>query len=100
MNRTIINKISKYFASQPIEKAWIFGSYARSEENRNSDIDILVNFSPDSKVTLFKYIHIVNELQTLTGKKIDLVEDGQLKPFAKSNAENDKILIYERKAQG
>jgi len=100
MNRTIVNRLSKYFASQPIEKAWIFGSYARSEETRKSDIDILVNFSPESKVTLFKYIHIVNDLQTLTGKRIDLVEDGQLKQFAKSSAENDKILIYERKAKG
>jgi uncharacterized protein len=100
MNKVLINRLSEYFASQPIEKAWIFGSYARSEENRKSDIDILVNFSPESKVTLFKYIHIVNDLQALTGKKIDLVEDGQLKQFAKSSAENDKILIYERKAKG
>ena len=100
MNKTIVNRLSKYFASQPIEKAWIFGSYARSEENKKSDIDILVNFSPKSKVTLFKYIHIVNDLQALTGKRIDLVEDGQLKQFAKSSAENDKILIYERKAKG
>ena len=100
MNRTIVNRLSKYFASQPIEKAWIFGSYARSEENNKSDIDILVNFSPESKVTLFKYIHIVNDLQALTGKKVDLVEDGQLKQFAKSSAENDKVLIYERKAKG
>jgi len=100
MNKTIVNRLSKYFASQPIEKAWIFGSYARSEENKKSDIDILVNFSPESKVTLFKYIHIVNDLQALTGKKVDLVEDGQLKQFAKSSAENDKILIYERKAKG
>jgi uncharacterized protein len=100
MNRAIVNRLSKYFASQPIEKAWIFGSYARSEETRKSDIDILVHFTPESKVTLFKYIHIVNDLQALTGKKVDLVEDGQLKQFAESNAENDKILIYERKAKG
>ena len=100
MNRTIVDRLSKYFESQPIEKAWIFGSYARSEENRKSDIDILVNFSPDSKITLFKYIHIVNDLQALTGKKVDLVEDGRLKQFAESSAENDKILIYERKAKG
>ena len=100
MNKTIVNKMTKYFASQPIDKAWIFGSYARSDEKRKSDIDILVNFSPDSKITLFKYIHIVNDLQTLTGKKIDLVEDGQLKLFAQNSAMNDKILIYERKAKG
>jgi len=99
MNRTIVNKLSKYFSSQPIERAWIFGSYARSEGTRTSDIDILVSFSPEVKVTLFKYVHIVNDLETLTGKKIDLVEEGQLKPFAMASAENDKILIYERKAQ-
>ena len=100
MNTTIVNRLSKYFASQPIDKAWIFGSYARSEENRKSDIDILVSFTPESKVTLFKYIHIVNDLQTLTGKKIDLIENGQLKQFAKSSSEKDKILIYERKTEG
>jgi hypothetical protein len=100
MNRTIVNKLSKYFSSQPIERAWIFGSYARSEGKRGSDIDILVNFSPEAKVTLFKYVHIVNDLEALTGKKIDLVEDGQLKQYAKASAEKDKILIYERKAEG
>ena len=100
MNKTIINKLSSYFDSQPIEKAWIFGSYARSDENKTSDIDILINFSPGSKVTLFKYVHIINDLQALTGKKVDLVEEGQLKPFARNGAENDKILIYERKAKG
>ena len=100
MDRTIVNKLSQYFSNQPVEKAWIFGSYARSEEKRSSDLDILVNFSPDSKVTLMKYVHIINDLRKLTGKRIDLVEEGQLKPFAVSSAEIDKILIYERKAQG
>jgi predicted nucleotidyltransferase len=99
MNRILINKISKYFSNQPIERAWIFGSYSRDEENRKSDIDILVNFSKDTKITLFKYIHIINDLQALTGKKIDLVEEGQLKPFASVNAEQQKILIYERETK-
>jgi predicted nucleotidyltransferase len=96
MNRAIINKISQYFHTQPIDKAWIFGSYARSEEDSKSDIDILVNFVPGEKITLFRYVHMVNELQTLTGKKIDLVEDGQLKKFAEKSVENEKVLIYER----
>jgi hypothetical protein len=98
MNRIIVNKLTKYFSSQPIEKAWIFGSFARSEETIKSDIDILVNFSPNVTITLFKYIHILNDLQTLTGRKIDLVEDGQLKQYALISAGNDKILIYEREA--
>jgi uncharacterized protein len=100
MQKSLINKIVAYLEKQPIEKAWIFGSYARSEDNRESDIDLLVNFSPDFKITLFQYVHIAGDLQKLTGKKIDLVEDGQLKSFATNSVENDKILIYERKAKG
>jgi len=99
MNKTLINTISNYFTTQPIDMAWIFGSYARAEEHQESDIDILVNFSPNTKMTLFRYVHIVNDLKALTNKNIDLVEDGQLKPFAKGSAENDKILIYEREAK-
>jgi predicted nucleotidyltransferase len=98
MERLLINQISNYLANQPVERAWIFGSYARSEENNLSDIDILVNFIPDTKLTLFTYFHILNGLQLLTGKNIDLVEEGQLKPFAEESAETEKILIYERSA--
>jgi len=100
MNTAIFNKLSIYFATQPIEKAWIFGSYARAEQKRGSDLDILVNFSEDTRVTLLKYIHIINDLQKITGKKVDLVEEGQLLKFAETSAEKDKILIYERKAKG
>lgn len=97
MNKRIIDKIVGYFSTQPIDRAWVFGSYARSEEKKVSDIDILVDFVPNAHITLFKYARIVNDLQELTGKKIDLVEDGQLKPFATESAETERILIYERK---
>ena len=96
MKQTIINKLREFFTLQPVEKVWIFGSYSRGEESKESDIDILVRFDKSANVTLFKYISIVNALQSLLRKKIDLVEEGQLKDFAKDSAEQDKILIYER----
>ena len=43
MNKqTIVNKAKEYFKTQPVLKAWLFGSYARGEQNENSDVDILV----------------------------------------------------------
>ncbi len=98
MKQAIVNKLREFFMLQPVEKAWEFGSYSRGEESRESDIDILVRFDKNANVTLFKYISIVNTLQSLLHKKIDLVEEGQLKDFAKESAEQDKILIYEREA--
>lgn len=44
MKQAIINKLREFFTLQPVEKAWVFGSYSRGEESRESDIDILVRF--------------------------------------------------------
>ena len=99
MKQTIINKLKQFFAYQPIEKAWVFGSYSRGEETKDSDIDILVRFAKDANITLFKYVSIANALQKLLHKKIDLVEEGQLKEFVRHSAEQDKILICEREAE-
>ena len=77
----------------------LYGSYARGDFEKDSDIDILVRFAKDANITLFKYVSIANALQKLLHKKIDLVEEGQLKEFAKHSAEQDKILIYEREAE-
>ncbi|MCD4793007.1 MAG: nucleotidyltransferase domain-containing protein [Bacteroidales bacterium] len=96
MNQNIINKISNYFNTKPIEKAWIFGSYSRNEESDKSDIDILVKFSPNNKITLFYYLQLKYELEKLTGKSIDFVEEGQLEKFALESFNKDKVLIYER----
>lgn len=41
---------------------------------------------------------MVEALQKLLKKKVDLVEEGQLKNFAQESANHDKLLIYERKA--
>ena len=96
MNKIIAN----YFKTQPIEKAWLFGSYSRSEATRKSDVDILVQFTHGSKISLFDYAGIMVDLEELLKKKVDLVQDGQLKSYAVESVEQDKILIYERAIEG
>ena len=44
MDAEMIKTIQDYFKTQPVLKAWLFGSYARGEETPNSDVDILVVF--------------------------------------------------------
>ncbi|MBR6278857.1 MAG: nucleotidyltransferase domain-containing protein [Bacteroidales bacterium] len=92
-----IPKIRDYFVTQPINKAWLFGSYSRGEETENSDIDILVEYSKDEKVSLYLISKILVTLSKILNKKVDLVEDGQLMDFAVNSVNHDKILIYERK---
>ena len=96
MKQQIINKLRGFFSLQPIEKAWVFGSCSRGEETKDSDIDILVR--SQARITLFKYAGMVEALSQLLHRKVDLVEEGQLKDFAVSSVDRDKILVYEREA--
>ncbi|MBQ7711649.1 MAG: nucleotidyltransferase domain-containing protein [Bacteroidales bacterium] len=96
MSGDVIQTIREYFATQPIEKAWLFGSYARGEERADSDVDILVTLDKEAKVGLLQYVHIMNELKSRLNKEVDMVVDGTLLPFAVESANRDKKLIYER----
>lgn len=84
------------FKKQPIVKAWLFGSYSRGEETPESDVDILVEYDPNSRISLMTISRIMVALSDAVGKKVDLVEEGRLLPFAQESVEKDKILIYER----
>ena len=92
--------IADYFKTQPVLKAWLFGSFARGEERPGSDVDIL--FVPDyhsgKPFTLFTHGGMLMDLQELLGRKVDLVVDGTLRPYAAETANRDKKLIYERKS--
>lgn len=97
MTVSFIEPIKDYLRTQPISKAWIFGSFSRGEERGDSDLDILVQYDrTNAKVGLFTIIRIQQQLQKITGRNIDLVEEGTLLPFASDSANHDKILIYER----
>jgi predicted nucleotidyltransferase len=89
MNNQLINVIRAYFATQPVLKAWLFGSYARGEQTPDSDVDILVVFDEENgrKVSLLRHIGIALGLEDLLGKKVDLITEGTLLPFAKETAD-------------
>ena len=97
MDTELIETIREYFKTQPVLKAWIFGSYARGEETEDSDVDILVKYDDtDSTVGLMKIASMYVALKKMLNREVDLVEEGTLLPFAVASADNDKILIYER----
>ena len=88
--------IAEYFKTQPVLKAWLFGSFARGEETPDSDVDILVKFDHRHPIGLLRYAGMWREIEERVGRKVDLVEEGTLMPFAVESANRDKRLIYER----
>jgi len=90
--------IAEYFKTQPVLKAWLFGSFSRGEAREDSDVDILIQVDHSQPVGLFKLSGMHLDLQDLLGLRVDLVTDKGLMDFARPSVDRDKILIYERVA--
>jgi len=63
-----------------IKSLGIFGSYARGEQQKNSDVDLLVEFLPEAKISLLDFVSIERYLSEMLDVKVDLVEESSLKP--------------------
>lgn len=61
-----------------VKEIGIFGSYVRGQQKKNSDLDILVDFT--DAPSLFKFIELENYLRRLLNVKVDLVMKSALKP--------------------
>ena len=94
--QAMIPKIQAYLATQPVERAYLFGSCARGDERPDSDVDLLFTVSPKVRFSLLDHGGMYSDLTEILGKDIDLVREGTLLPFAVESANRDKILIYER----
>lgn len=92
----IIPLIQQFFQNQPVKRAYLFGSCSKGEETPDSDIDLLVTYDDSNRISLLTICRIMNELSDRIGRKVDMVEEGRLRPFAIPSVEKDKILIYER----
>ena len=87
--------LSGYFKDKPVNKVWLFGSYARGEENTDSDIDLMIDLDHSQPVGL-KFFGMWNDLESLLGRDVDLVTEEGLADYARESCNRDKILIYER----
>ncbi|MCK5137654.1 MAG: nucleotidyltransferase family protein [Bacteroidales bacterium] len=78
MERQEVNTaIIKYLDPFGPEKIGIFGSFARQEDNADSDIDIFVKFK--ETISLLDLVRIHRELSSVLGKRVDLVTEPALK---------------------
>ena len=93
--QTMENAIADYFKTQPVVKAWLFGSFARGEETPLSDVDLLVQYDEEG-ISLLKHAAMICELEKLLDRSVDIVEDGTLRPRVRERVNHDRKLIYER----
>lgn len=94
--RNNIDKIKILCASHNVDTMYLFGSAVNGDFNKDSDIDFLVKFKPGNLSGYFdNYINFKENLKSLFGREVDLVEEQTLKnPILINSINRNKELIY------
>lgn len=94
MDKELQAKLLKHLLPHHPARIGVFGSYARRENKKGSDLDILIQFK--DRISLLKLVQIEQELSDNLGIPVDLVTENSLKnPRLRKYIDNDLITIYE-----
>ncbi|OGR53051.1 MAG: hypothetical protein A2049_04830 [Elusimicrobia bacterium GWA2_62_23] len=92
----IKSRILPVLVRQGVLKASLFGSFARNEAARNSDVDILVKLAKNK--SLLDLVALRLELMEKLGKKVDVLTYDSINPLLKDRIMKEQKLIYEKRA--
>jgi len=87
----IKKKILPILKKYGVTRAGIFGSVARGEEKKDSDIDILVEI--ESRMSLLDFAGLKLELEEALGSPVDLGEYSVIKPIIKEQILKEEVPI-------
>lgn len=93
----IKNIAQPVFASyDSIERAYLFGSYARNEATRKSDLDFMVVLKNDEVESFKDELRVSTDLMEAFDKHVDTINNFEVYKIMPRTFERDKILIYEK----
>ena len=92
LKKKIRESIVAVLSRNGAERISIFGSYARGEAGRKSDIDILVRFSRPK--SLFQIVQIEDEIKKSIHMNVDLVTEKAVSPYLEGSIHRDEVVIY------
>ena len=72
----------------------VFGSAARGDQSPNSDIDLLAAFDKTRRISLLTVVGLELRLAELLGQRVDLVEEGTLKPRVERMVQAEAVRAF------
>ncbi|MBR3003220.1 MAG: nucleotidyltransferase domain-containing protein [Clostridia bacterium] len=88
--------LSEVLNNTEVEKAILFGSYAKNTPTKNSDIDILID--SNGKIKGLKFFAIIDIIKEKFNKDVDVIEKAEIEKGSKIEKEIEKtgVIVYER----
>ena len=75
----------------------VFGSFARGEQKKGSDVDIAIEFEKNSKKDLLDLVHLEYEMKKILGEKVDLGIFSSISPHIIDDVKKEMKVIYEKR---
>ena len=96
----IKQKVAEALANSPyqkaIQKVSLFGSHLHQNQKSGSDIDLLIEFSPDAVIGFFQLSRIQRALEQYLQNEVDLLTPEALSPYFKNDVLKEAFPLYER----
>jgi predicted nucleotidyltransferase len=90
------DRIADFARRWKITEFAVFGSVLRDDFGAESDVDVLVSFDPTATWSLWDLTTMEDELVTIIGRNIDLVEkEGLRNPFRRQHILAARMVIYD-----
>lgn len=87
--------IADFCRRQNIVEFALFGSVLRDDFRADSDVDVLVVFSPQAQHTLQQRLAVQTDLEHLLGRKVDVTEKALIKnPFSQAEIGRTHRIVY------
>jgi len=88
-------RIEAFCRKWRIKEMAIFGSALRDDFSPDSDVDVLVDLEPGHGLTLYDWVDMIEELNDIFGRKVDLLAKGGLKnPFRRREILRTAEVVY------
>ena len=86
--------VEDFCRTHGVREMSIFGSVLRDDFGSQSDIDVLVEFLPQIRTSLFRLVDMQDELTGIFGRQVDLVTKPSLHPYIRDNVLRGREVIY------
>lgn len=96
LKQKIKEAVEKDPLKDSIQKVSIFGSYIHGDFKGDSDVDILIEFTPRSEIGFFQYFDIQENMEKYLQKKVDLLTPEALSKYFKDEVLKEAETVYEK----
>lgn len=93
-----VNRLRSFCSEEHITDCVIFGSATRDDFSSESDVDVVVAFDQDQRVTFFRLNRLAEQMAQILGHPVDLHTWAEIHPKLQPKIQQEGVSVLERPA--